>query len=317
MSLYSGNSLSSLNPKSKPSVMREADTSKEGFRLSELDEASSISTLRQVGYDGTVTKSQATSQVDEGARFAEDLWPIPVLLRTKRAKRCPVCRHILSKPEAKVSNTRWRIRLVAGNYIPSISIKPLTPPGAPSLPASVALSPLKPVQYLLTFKNHMFDQIKVSLATPATTPGRFSSTVTVLCPQFTIDANSDDYDINEVLKDDRRRDRGDDGTHQVEAGKVWERGRNWVSIVVEVVPASLLLEPKPVLLKKEGEPEQDLSPLREDEDVLEIPMFVRLEWESEASQDQVGTAPGKEKEAKEKRELAYWSVLGIGRISQG
>jgi dynactin-4 len=162
----------------------------------------------------------------------------------------------------------------------------------------------------------MFDQVKVSLATPATTPGRFASRVTVLCPQFTIDANSDDYDINEVLKDDRRRDRSDDGMHQVEAGKVWERGRNWVSIVVEIIPTSLRIDSKPVLLRKEGEPEEDLSPLREDEDVLEIPMFVRLEWESEASQDQVGTTAGKEKEAKEKRELAYWSVLGIGRIGE-
>ncbi|KAI0128957.1 dynactin p62 family protein [Xylariales sp. AK1849] len=319
MSLYSGNNLSSLKTKKQHTVMREANVSNEGFRISNLDEAPSVSILRQAGYGGTVTRFQAASQVEEGPHFAQDLWPIPYLLRSKRAKRCPVCRHILSKPEAKVNNTRWRIRLVAGNYIPSISIKPLIPAGTPGQPASVSslLAPLNPTQYLLTFKNHMFDQIKVSLATPATTPGRFASRVTVLCPQFTIDANSDDYDINEVLKDNRRSRHGDIGSQQVEAGKVWERGRNWVSIVVEVIPASLRLEPKPALLRKEGEPEEDLGPLQEDEDVLEIPMFVRLEWEAEASQDhQVGTAVGKEKDVKEKRELAYWCVLGIGRIGQ-
>jgi dynactin-4 len=42
----------------------------------------------------------------------------------------------------------------------------------------------------------------------------------------------------------------------------------------------------------------------EDEDILEIPVFIRMEWETE----------GHEKEA-EKRELAYWSVLGVGRIA--
>ena len=45
-------------------------------------------------------------------------------------------------------------------------------------------------------------------------------------------------------------------------------------------------------------------------------MFVRLEWEGEASNDQVGTGAGKEKDAREKKELAYWCALGIGRISQ-
>ncbi|KAH8673551.1 dynactin Arp1 p62 subunit RO2 [Xylariales sp. PMI_506] len=315
MSLYSGTGLSSVKTKGKPTVIREADAPNEGFHLSNLDDSSSISALSQAGYNGTVSRAQASWQPEDGARFVEDLWPIAHLLRSKRAKRCPACRHILSKPEAKVNNTRWRIRLVAGNYIPSITIKPLhigTPMSVIST-AAEKLTPLKPTQYLLTFKNHMFDQIKVNLATPATTPGRFASRVTVLCPQFTIDANSDDYDINEVLKDDhRRRERADtDGTQQVEAGKVWERGRNWVSIVVEVIPASLRLDLVPVLLRKEGE---DPSPLQEDEDILEIPMFVRLEWEGEASQDQVGsTTGGKDRE---KRELAYWCVLGIGRIDQ-
>jgi dynactin-4 len=46
-------------------------------------------------------------------------------------------------------------------------------------------------------------------------------------------------------------------------------------------------------------------------------MFVRIEWEAEAGNDEVGAAPGsKDKDVKEKRELAYWCVLGIGRISQ-
>jgi dynactin-4 len=161
----------------------------------------------------------------------------------------------------------------------------------------------------------MFDQIKVSLATPNTTPGRFASRVTVLCPQFTIDANSDDYDINEVLKEERRRDRAD-SMHQLEPGKVWERGRNWVSIVVEVIPASVRPEHQSVLLRKEGKSGEDLSPLKEDEDILEIPMFVRLEWESETAGDPVGGTAGKDKDVKEKRELVYWCVLGIGKISQ-
>ncbi|KAI0194510.1 dynactin p62 family protein [Xylaria flabelliformis] len=307
MSIYSGNSMNGLKQKNKSTIMREADSANEGFRPSDLDESAAISQLRRDGWDGTVTREQTKTQVEEGAQFADQLWPIPYLLRTKRSKRCPVCRHIISKPESKVSNTRWRIRLVANNSIPTISIKPLNPP-----PGSGLLKPLQPAQFLLTFKNALFDDVKVTLATPATTPGRFASRVTVLCPEFQIDANPDnDMYLDDVLRDgdkERQRQRGDESIHQAEAGKIWERGRNWVSIVVEVIPASLRLEP--------GKDELDASPLKEDEDILEIPMFVRLEWESEATNDQVGTTTSKEKDAREKRELAYWCAIGIGRISQ-
>lgn len=335
MSIYSGNNISGLKQKNKSAIIREADAANEGFRPSSLDESSAISQLRRDGWDGTVTGDQAKNQVEEGAQFSDQLWPIPSLFRAKRSKRCPVCRHIISKPESKVGNTRWRIRLIANNSIPTISVKPLNPPPPPPGSGSgsgLLLRPLRPAQFLLTFKNPLFDDVKVTLATPATTPGRFASRVTVLCPDFHIDANPDnDMYLDDVLKDGDRegqRRRGDDGSgsgsgggssggiQQAEAGKVWERGRNWVSIVVEVIPASLRMESSPDILREEGGPEPDLGPLREDEDVLEIPMFVRLEWESEASQDQVGAATSKDKDAKEKRELAYWCVIGVGRISR-
>ncbi|OTB06776.1 hypothetical protein M426DRAFT_318487 [Hypoxylon sp. CI-4A] len=332
MNIYSGNTMSgAFKPKTKSSMMREADSANEGFLVSDLDESAALSRLRRDGWDGTTTADQAKSQAEEGARFTDELWPIPYLLRTKRSKRCPVCRHIISKPESKVSNTRWRIRLVANNNIPSISIKPLQPTTTTTTQqqqqqaTTGLLQPHQPVQYILTFKNPIFDEIKVTLATPATTPGRFASKVTVLCPQFTIDANTDtDMYLDDVLKDGERgsrQRRGDEGattttTHQAEAGKIWERGRNWVSIVVEVVPASLRVEEDSAGEEDDSEP--DFGPLKEDEDVLEIPMFVRLEWEGDVSQDQVGmgSAAGKEKDSREKKELAYWCAIGIGRISQ-
>jgi len=183
---------------------------------------------------------------------------------------------------------------------------------------------MKPTQFLLTFRNPLFDNVRVNIATPANTPGRFSSKVTVLCPQFEVGANTDVWD--EALREgggkggerEKRRTKAEasEGQHQAEAGKVWERGRNWVSVVVEVIPASLRID-APAFLKSE-EQQKDDGPLREDEDVLEIPVFVRVEWEADAAQDEGGglAAASKDKEIKEKRELAYWCVLGVGRIAQ-
>lgn len=308
MSLYTGHGHAGRKQKGPSDVMREALTTDDGLKLAQLDESSAVKRLQQGGWDDTASHEQNLEQ-SEHAHFENQLRPIPSLLRTKRSKRCSVCRHIISKPENKVTSTRFRIRLVAKSYIPTITIRPFAPTVAPvpvtsrpQYPREPALQPLKTYQYILTFKNPLFESIKVTLATPNTTPGRFQSKVTVLCPQFEVDANTDMWD--DALKDDGRdmRRKGEESSGQAEAGKIWERGRNWVSIVVEVIPASL-----------RPERGQDASPLKEDEDVLEIPMFVRMEWEADAQNDNV--APGKDKDAKETRELAYWCVLGVERIS--
>lgn len=366
MSLYTGTGLlGDKKAKSRSNVMREALEPEEGLKVADLDETKAIERLHRSGWDETASTTQAASQPPANvcepnlhgrSRFVDELRPVAYLLRTKRSKRCPVCRHIVSKPEAKVTNTRFRIRLVAGSYIPTISMRPLqatsltqsisgnpfaattatsmAPAGPPSL-----LAPLRPVQYLLTFKNPIFEPVRVTLATPSVTPGRFASKVTVLCPEFEIDANTDVWD--EALKDRRsllqqqmqqqqqqqqqREDTPGSGTGQpsVEPGKVWERGRNWVTIVVEVVPASLELARTNASLVRTGsggwglgiKRELDMGPLRPDEDVLEIPMFVRLEWETDAAGDE-GRAGDSKADGREKRELAYWCVMGLGRISQ-
>lgn len=364
MSLYTGSGLlGDKKAKSRSNVMREALEPDEGLQVADLDETKAIERLHQSAWDETASHNQTTSQppvnvcepnLHGRGRFVDELRPVAYLLRTKRSKRCPVCRHIVSKPEAKVTNTRFRIRLVAGSYIPSISMRPLqatslsqsisgnpfagTSTSAPAGPPAL-LAPLRPVQYLLTFKNPIFEPVRVTLATPSVTPGRFASKVTVLCPEFEIDANTDVWD--EALKDRRsllqqqmqqqqlqqqqREDTPGGGTGQpsVEPGKVWERGRNWVTIVVEVVPASLERARTNASLVRTGsggwglgtKRELDMGPLRPDEDVLEIPMFVRLEWETDAAGDE-GRAGDSKGDGREKRELAYWCVMGLGRVSQ-
>lgn len=312
ISLYTGRGQHGKAPKGPTDVVREALNTDEGLKLERLDESSSIKKLTCGGWEATNSRRQRQAQLDPMVRFQDQLRPIPCLLRTKRSKRCPVCRHIIVKPESKVTSTRFKIRLVAKSYMPTITIRPLNPTATP-VPVSyrpgpveeAPLAPLKPYQYILTFKNPLFDKIKVTLATPSTTPGRFPSRVTVLCPQFEVNANIDMWD--DALKDGREGGRkSEDGLGQGEAGKVWERGRNWVSIVLEVIPASLRAQHRP----DEAAP----GPLREDEDVLEIPMFVRIEWEADVHND-MGAGADKDKEAREKRELTYWCVLGVGRLS--
>lgn len=322
MGLYTGGSFADKKSKNKTGTMREASDVSEGLQISPSDDNAVIQKLQKDGWNSTTSHEQRTNQI-QNPRFISEMRPVPYLLRTKRSRRCRTCRHILSKPEAKVATTRFRIKLVAINTIPTMTIKPLAPVPAqpPGTPAPL-LVPLKPVQFLLTITNALFDPIKVTLATPSHTPGRFSSKITILCPQFEVGAKQDDWTdaLGEESKEKRRTTKElGDGQVLAEAGKVWERGRNWVSVVVEVVPASLRVQPGFSALQKgtaaasavEASAEK---PVMEDEDILEIPVFVRIDWETEAGNDE--TSAAKEKEAKEKRELAYWCVLGVGRIDQ-
>lgn len=368
MSLYTSSSrLSSLynkKPKSKPPVMREALTASEGLKVPAPGAENTVirrMASEECGWDGVASIEQRSFQSPD-ARFVDDLLPLPVLLRTKRSKRCKSCKHILVKPEFKPQSTRFRIRLIALSYIPLATLRPLTisPPQAagypsttapsspaPSVPNLDALPPLKPVQLLLTLKNHMFDPVRVTLATPSVTPGRVGTKVTILCPQLDIGANSDVWDeaLQGSAPGEQRSSRsgamGIGYERVAEAGKVWDKGRNWTTVAIEVVPGTLPGGGRRGTRANRNDKDHDNSndddddddddsldgknfdwsgqsrdpnaQLQPDEDVLEIPIFVRMEWDSE---NQIEQSVGKDRNSDTvKRELAYWMVLGVGRIS--
>ncbi|KAL5338735.1 dynactin p62 family-domain-containing protein [Aspergillus crustosus] len=359
MSIYTQSRLTSLaggkKPRTRTPIMREALTPTEGLSIPKPDAETAIikrMASGDCGWEGLASLEQRLSQ-SPSARFVEGLIPQPVLLRTKRSKRCKSCKHILVKPEFKPNSVRYRIKLMAISYIPLPTLRPLVlPPPSwapiPSLQSQQApnlnsLSPQKPIQLLLTLKNHIFDPVRITLATPSVTPGRVASKVTILCPQFDIGANKDVW--NEALDPatvPERSSRNSPYEKVAEAGKVWERGRNWTTVVLEVVPGTLPGSGLKNLLNIGGtardsddndfgglsrhvdwsgqasDPGQQIQP---DEDVLEIPVFVHMEWDPDSQGDDeeegeiggtsskgLGTGTGV------KRELAYWMVLGVGRI---
>jgi dynactin 4 len=333
INLYS--SSGNFQPKKKPKMplMREALYASEGLHLPDPTTALIIhAKILSGGFSNTTSLSQRRFQIGPGggnpeARFVEELRPMPAPLTTKIAKRCKGCRHILVKPEAKPTSTRHRIKLVALAYIPHVSLKslpgssgsatagpPLTGPSA-LLGSDIVLDPGRPTQWLLTLKNPLFDAVKVSIATPAVTPGKWGHRVTILCPQFEVGANSDVWE--EALGSKSGKGAISAGTSGsgsgggvAEAGKVYDRGKNWTSVVLEVVPVGVVAS-----IASEGEEGR----LGEDEDVLEIPIRVRLEWRQGDLDDGASKKAKLNEEGMDdgRRELAYWMVLGVGRVKMG
>ncbi|RKF77180.1 Dynactin subunit 4 [Golovinomyces cichoracearum] len=318
MGLYSGAKFGGDKSKTKANIMREACEVLEGLQIFQHTQSADkdvINNLRSKGWHNTTSYSQRKDPTNSNKRFISELRPIAYLLRTKRSKRCRTCRQILSRPDAKVHNTRFRIRMIASNYIPSISIRPLQ-----SSSLSPLLTPMKPVQFLLTCKNPLFDKIRVTLATPSETSGKQYSKTTILCPQFEVGANLDVWDEalqgesdnkNGVSEKRRTTIEVNEGQQQAEAGKVWERGRNWVSVVLEVLPSSNK--------STEEVTGRSRDSWIEDDDICDIPVFVRVEWETDPAHDvsiNIGSL-NKAGGTKETRELAYWCVLGVGRTGRG
>lgn len=60
--------------------------------------------------------------------------------------------------------------------------------------------------------------------------------------------------------------------------------------------------------------ERERRGLEEDEDVLEIPIFVRMDWMGDDGGDENGCSPVR---VLVKRELAFWVVVGVGRVVTG
>ena len=353
MNIYSnlGSASSTLLKKSQqqPQLMREALTASEGLYLPagqvpHMTDADALS----AAYTSPSILDQRLHQYAPGngapeSRKVDTLRPVPALLRTKRAKRCLACKHILTKPEIKPTSTRYRLRLLAASYLPLVSLKALpyqTQGIAGRFPGidggEIVLQPGVPSQWVLRLTNPLYERVKVSLGCPAVVEGRADNRgrrrqdrVTVLCPQFEMGPNGDVWD--DALNASRHVPMNPaDGATEGVAGRVYETGKNWVGIVIEIEPGF-----RPVSRPLNDVTAEDLQEEAADTEggyshnVMEIPIRVRLEWtvsetesrkvpreEKSASQklldDTEGNINGLKNE--DKRELAYWMVLGVGRV---
>ncbi|KAI0696266.1 dynactin p62 family-domain-containing protein [Cytidiella melzeri] len=111
----------------------------------------------------------------------QDLKPLRIPLHSKKSKRCPSCRHILIKPEQKAQSVRYKIKLVAANYLPAITVSlphmfavlaSAKRPGKTIQLSDIegAMQAGKTYPFQLSFTNPLYDPIQVRLQVQRSTP---------------------------------------------------------------------------------------------------------------------------------------------------
>ena len=199
------------------------------------------------------------------------------------------------------------------NYIPRLTISPLPlqptsqsfqPPRPSPFPTPssqlLTLTPLRPTQFLLSFTNPLFTSLSITLAVPPLTSK--GTKTTILTPQFLVGASKDIWDealstsTTTAIEASRKRAQApSSSSNGGEEGGPYARGRNWTSVVVEVVPGSEEVEGG----------------------ILELPIFVRVEDEGDntttsGEKSKAGGAKGDT--GTEKKTDAFWCVLGVGDV---
>lgn len=170
-------------------------------------------------------------------RRLSQIHPQRIHLCIKRSKRCRTCRHILIKPEQKAQATRFKIKLVAMNYIPTVSIVKLP---RKTWPLQLGI----PTQFVLKFTNPLYEEMSIRLATPQIrrkpgeekpkpTDTRMRGKVTLLSPHFTVGAYNETIEYDDEMYPTRRNPKGLTSSW---ADGVYEKRNNYTSIIVEVIP---------------------------------------------------------------------------------
>ncbi|KAJ2083495.1 hypothetical protein H4R24_000768 [Coemansia sp. RSA 988] len=159
--------------------------------------------------------------------------PQRVRLHMKLSRRCRVCHHILIKPESKAQATRFKIQLMAANFLPSVTVPtalaspryrgPLLDP-IPAFPLRVGST----VPCVIRLANPLYTEMDVTVAAASDD----DVAVDVLAPQLTLPPFAELWEYDEEDDEDNS---AAGGTSDSRRGIVHRHG-NRVAIRLDLTP---------------------------------------------------------------------------------
>ncbi|ELU38145.1 dynactin p62 family domain-containing protein [Rhizoctonia solani AG-1 IA] len=150
--------------------------------LDNIEDVAPVEARWDASWSGSLRARYAPCGLSPFCMLADEissLAPLRIPLHSKMSVRCAVCRHILIKPEQKSQSVRYKIKLMASNYLPSLEA---------SLSSSTGVSRLvqgRSCPFSVTITNPLYDSIQVRLQpyNPATYPNVNRPNFHVALPQ--------------------------------------------------------------------------------------------------------------------------------------
>ncbi|KAI7867827.1 dynactin p62 family-domain-containing protein [Spinellus fusiger] len=295
------------------------------------DDSKTLDTLISLrSVDQISSLQQRFTQLNEQPHQLFKIHPQRIHLCIKRSKRCRTCRHILIKPEQKAQATRFKIKLVAMNYIPNITIIKMP---RKTWPLQLGI----PTQFVLKFTNPLYEEMNITLATPQThnistveetTPlnnqAKMKGKVTILSPHFTVGAYNEtiEYDDELYSNGTNARKASHSSAHGTALGGpsssswtngVYDKRNNYTSVVVEIVPEQTGEWTFPLLVTysyKSDEGRMDVSSGDMEEMDFE-------EMDPDDSFTGSRKANSMRTEDDRTKSYSFWCLVGLGHVSQG
>ncbi|KAG9290787.1 hypothetical protein G9A89_011750 [Geosiphon pyriformis] len=261
------------------------------------------------------TFSQRTNQLSDQPYRVEKLQPQRIHLRTKRVKRCRSCRHILIKPEQKAQATKFKIKLVALNYIPKITVAKLPP-----------LILQQTVQVVLKFSNPHLDDIIVSLS--AKEEIEDYGKVKLLATNFNIGPYNEllEYD-DEEFSTEKLTSRSRPASRASFVSKpdpgIVEKKGNYTSVIVEITPLKETDEFKFPLLVTHTRKVLDTDNVETSEPQPRIVSNAESTVDKITKNDDdinnfetstIGINPALAESEPPFKRLHFWTVIGLGTV---
>jgi hypothetical protein len=190
-----------------------------------------------------VQTQELDSDNDDDADVKKKLIPVRRRLRTKRAKRCMGCRQMLVRPESKPTSIGFKVRQLAMNHLPSLTVTPHSTEIYPTVLTSDTL-----YTFRLTVSNIITTPIKVTLATLPLDSQNHPHKVTIISPTFDLGPAPELWDevslvrgvpSNSIVRETNTTKKVFmEGDRESGTGGIYERGKNWVTVLMEVVPSA-------------------------------------------------------------------------------
>ncbi|KAI8341501.1 dynactin p62 family-domain-containing protein [Chlamydoabsidia padenii] len=293
----------------------------------EPDALDSLVSLRDM--DRISTLKQRYTQLYDQSYQMDQIHPQRIHLCIKRSKRCRTCRHILIKPEQKAQATRFKIKLVAMNYIPTITITKIS--SQQQQQSSLGLKVGIATQFALKFTNPLYEEVSVTLATPPpanrllrkqqqepsfneidderTPPQQpVNGRVTILSPHFTVNAYNDTIEYDDEMYPL--------GNNKSKSGRsassgIHEKRNNYTSVIVEVIPDKMGEFKFPLLVTcnyKSDEDRMDVSSGDIDEEDID-----NMDMDSSMDGSRKANSSIRMDDDRTKS-YSFWCLVGLGNV---